>query len=545
MVELDLLLGNARVRTMDRSRPTARSVGIWNGMIVGLDEEVESLPARRRVDLAGATLLPGFHDAHCHATSFGVALALLDLSPVASREGLLASVAERARSLPAGEWLIGMGYGDLDGLQRHPTREELDRVGGDRPVWLTHVSGHACMLNTAALAAVGLTDSSTAPPGGVIGRDERGRLTGYLEDMAMDRVKEHVGPASSSDLVDAIESATAVFASEGITSFVEAGVGCPGIDHSPVEIHSYQVARETNRLRARAQLMVYSEILHALPSHPADGVDLGLDLGMRTGLGDPMLSVGAMKIWVDGSGLLVPEGGGDPVVGFQDAPERLRETISAAHRAGWQVGAHAIAPEALDLVLETLESLDDASGCRQRRHRIEHGGVASAEQLRRMADLGVVSVIQPMFIDAFGDRMIEVLGADRAGRAVRAASSAQAGVILAGSSDRPVADGAPLKGIQAMAQRLTASGRVMGDRERTPVQDALLAYTRDGAFAAHREADFGVIAPRRRGDLVVLAEDPLAVAVERISAIEVLATLVDGETTHDPGLLFPSASEAS
>ena len=162
-----------------------------------------------------------------------------------------------------------------------------------------------------------------------------------------------------------------------------------------------------------------------------------------------------------------------------------------------------------------------------------------------MADIGVVSVVQPAFIDAFGDQMLEILGADRADQAVRIATATAAGIVLAASSDRPVAEGSPLRGIQAMAERLTASGRIMGEGERVPVQEALVAYTRNGAIAAHRETEFGMIASRLRADLVVLGDDPVELAIDRVSGIAVLATLVDGLATHDREFALARLPEAS
>lgn len=164
----------------------------------------------------------------------------------------------------------------------------------------------------------------------------------------MDLVKDYVGPSSVEQLARAIDRATSVYVAEGITSFTDAGIGCPGPGHSPVEIAAYQLARTTGRLHARAQLMVHNEPMHELAGHRDDAITAGLDLGLHNGLGDDWLSIGAMKIWIDGLGL--DDGDGY----FDNDPEILRRSIIDAHRAGRQVAAHAMGERAVDLVLDAL-----------------------------------------------------------------------------------------------------------------------------------------------------------------------------------------------
>ena len=135
-------------------------------------------------------------------------------------------------------------------------------------MWLTHLSGHAAVVSPAALTAAGIGPGTPDPPAGRIDRDAEGVPTGLLEESAMDLIKATVGPSSVEGLVRAIDVATAQYVAEGITSVTEAGVGCPGIDHSPVEVAAYQQARAQGRLRTRAQLMVYSGMLHPLSAHP-------------------------------------------------------------------------------------------------------------------------------------------------------------------------------------------------------------------------------------------------------------------------------------
>jgi predicted amidohydrolase YtcJ len=537
---LDLLIRGARIRTVDPRRPAAAAIGIWNGLIVGLDEDVRDLPAAATLDADGAVIVPGFHDAHCHTTSYGLGLILLDLTDIHGASAILEAVAEYAARLDPQDWVIGTGYGAGMPLEEHLTRDELDRAGGGRAVWLTHFAGHSCVVSSAVLTAVGIT-SDTSPERGRIGVDAVGRPTGLLEEAAMDVVKDHVGPSSVEQLARAIDVATAQYAAEGITSFTDAGIGCPGLDHSPVELAAYQRARATGRLRARAQLMVHNEKMHELASHADDAIERGLDLGLHTGLGDDWLSLGAMKVWVDGLGVEGADGSPD----WDNDPELLRRDIIAAHRAGWQVAAHAMGDRAVDLVLEALETAGEAgpypAQVTHPRHRIEHGGLIRPDQLPRLRQADMTVVTQPILVAEYGDLFAEVVAAERLAEVFRVQSLLDAGIPVAGSSDRPVAPGSPLRGIQAMVQRLSASGSVHAPAERSSAADALAAYTVGAARAARAELHRGTLAPRMAADLVLLADDPVTVPAERITGIEVLATIAGGRISHDKaGLLTNS-----
>jgi len=547
-VTLDLLITNARVVTVDPARPAASTIGIWNDRIVGLDEEVEGNRSRVTLDLEGATVTPGFHDAHCHTTSYGLGLVHLQLSDVTGIGPTLDAVAAHAAGLGPDEWVIGFGYGNGLAPDQYPHRQELDRAGGGRPVWLTHLSGHSCVVSGAALDAVGITGALGPSQRGRVALDGNGRPTGLVEEAAMDLVKNHVGPSSIEQLAAAIDRATSRYLTEGITSFTDAGIGCPGIDHSPVELAAYQLARHTGRLRTRARLMAHNELFHRLASHPDDRIATGLDLGVHTGFGDHWLSLGAMKVWIDGSGLghtAATTGDDDQAAGgFDNDPAILRQSIIDAHRGGWQVACHAIGDGAVDLALDAIEEADrggpyPARGGTSPRHRIEHGVMIRPDQVRRLAELHMTVVTQPVFVDDFGDPLLQLFdGGPGVEQFFRTRSLIDAGVPVVGSSDRPVAAGPPLRGIQQMVQRRTAAGRVFGPDESLTAAEALACYTVGGARAAHTEAELGMLAGRQLADLVVLDDDPTAVPSDRIADIRVVATMIGGRPVHDPDSLF-------
>ncbi len=544
-MRVDRIFEGGRLLTMDRARPRATALAVLGGRIVAVgdgDELSRHLHTDRVVSLQGRTVVPGFHDAHNHMPSFGMGLADVPLSspPIESIEDILRAVKARAAAQPPGTWVIGGGY-DQNKLaeRRHPRAAELDAVAPDHLVWLRHNSGHMCVVGGRVLDTIGI-DRAPVPEGGVVERDAAGRATGLLQEQAQALVRGLVYPYPQAELVDAIARASAHYLSEGLTSVQEAGVGGGLVARSPVELSAWQEARRQGQLGVRATLMVAAEALHDLPHAAADGDGFGLDLGIRTGLGDDWLRIGAMKVFSDGSligrtAAMCCDFTGDPGNRgfFQMDVERLRSVISRAHRAGWQVGTHAIGDRAVAAVLDIYADALAAHPRADHRHRIEHCGVCRPEDVRRLAALGVIPVPQGRFIGEIGDGMLDALGPERAAWCYRQRSFLDAGLTLPGSSDRPVVKGAPLLGIHDMVNQRTSSGRPFNPAEALTPEEAIRAYTLGSAHAAFRERELGSLEPGKLADFAVLSADPTAIAPDGIAAIEVLATVVDGRVAHD------------
>jgi predicted amidohydrolase YtcJ len=536
----DLLLVNANVLTMDPARPRARSVAVAGGRIVALDADPGGRPASEVIDLHGATLLPGFHDAHNHMAWFGLTLTEVDLR-LTSLEDLYAAVASRAAQTEPGGWVVGSGY-DQNKIGAHPDRDALDRIAPGRRVWLRHTSGHMCVVNSLVLADLGMDAHPVDVPGGKVATDAAGRPTGLLEERAQELVGRLVHPYPLSVITDAIDRAGAQYLREGITSCTEAGIGGGWIGHTPVELAAYQAAREAGRLHVRVELMIVSDALHPLAGHADDGLEIGLDLGIRTGFGDDWLRIGAMKVFTDGSMVGRTAAMTDDFSGLpgnrgylQGEASDIQETIMAAHRSGWQVAAHAVGDRAIDVVLDAYDQALTRWPRPQARHRIEHFAASRPDQVGRAARLGLVAVPQGRFATELGDGMLAAIGPDRQDWLYRQRSLLAAGMTLPGSSDRPVAAGAPLLGVHDMVNRRTAAGAAMNSAEAVTAEQALRAYTSGSAYASHAEHSKGTLAPGLLADMIVLSEDPTAVSPERIADIQVLATFVDGQCRYDGG----------
>jgi predicted amidohydrolase YtcJ len=535
-MHVDLLIRNAAIVTVDDARPRARSLAVHHGRVVTLDPE--GVSGRVEIDAQGAALVPGFGDAHNHMAWFGASLEEVDLAGLADLASLYDRVAGRAATLAPDAFVIGAGYDDT-AIGGHPHRRELDRAAGGRPVVLRHRSGHVTTVNTPVLERIGVLDGSAAvPAGGVVVRDEDGAPTGTLEEQAQNLVGALLVPYATDDLARAIGAASAVYASEGLTHVTECGIGGGWVGRSPRELAAYQQALGSGALTVRVQLMPVLDVLHPVAGHAGDPDGIGLDLGLRTGFGDDRLRIGPVKVFLDGSlvartaAMLHPYCDRDGCGYFQDDPDLLRSRIVAAHAAGWRIAAHAIGDRAVDLALDVFAEMQRAHPRPDARPRIEHAAVTTPEQIARMAQLGVTPVPQARFLYEIGDTMAAAVGPDRAPELYRHASFLRAGLRVPGSSDRPVATGAPLVGMQAMVERRTAAGAVLGPDERVDAATALRAYTLDAAWVAGEERERGSLTPGKLADFVLLEHDITTVPADRIGATAVVATFVGGRCTH-------------
>ncbi len=541
----DLLLHNGNLITVDPRRPRATAMGIIGERIVFVGDEVDAadVAARRRIDLGGRTVVPGFNDAHQHMTHYGDALRRVDLSspPVARIEDILDAIAARAAVTPVGQWIVGAGY-DQNKLaeRRHPLATELDRVAPDHPVMLQHNSGHMMTVNSALLALARVGDLPT-PPGGEVVIGDDGQPTGLLLEQAQDLVSRLYKPYSTAEVVESLRLATSAYLAEGVTSCQEAGVGLGLVGHTPVELAAFQQAREEGHLGVRVTAMVAQESLHRVDHHADDRAERTLDLGLRTGFGDDWIRIGNTKVFADGSligrtcAMFEPFANEPDNRGFfQIEPDELSSIIIEAHEAGWQVGVHAIGDRAVSAVLDSYEEALARHPRPDHRHRIEHAGVVLPEDVDRMARLGVIPVPQARFISELGDGMAAALGSDRVANCYRQRSFLEAGIPLPGSSDRPVVKGAPLLGIHDLVNQRTEAGQPFNPHEALSAEEALAAYTIGSAYAAFDEHRKGSLTVGKLADAVVLSEDPTTIDPDAIDEVAVTMTMVGGVAAYDP-----------
>lgn len=549
-MRLDLIVRAAEIVTLEAGRPAATAMGVLHGRIVGFDEELAGCVADREEDFGPACLVPGFIDAHCHTTWWGLGLSAVDLDVARGLDDLYAKLAAEVARLdadpeaPADAWVNGTGFNHKHHGGRFPDIARLDEITGERPLYLRHVSGHLSITNTATLRLAGaLADGFVDPTGGKVVRDAAGRPTGVVEEAAQGLVQNLLLPYSVPQVVAALDAATRRFAAEGITSFTEAGIGGGWIGHTPIEVEAYRTARERGKLHARAQLMPALDALRPITANAGDlhgtGAGMGLDLGVGAGFGDDWVQLGPVKVFMDGSLLgktaaVTEDYCGHPhTTGYLlDEPEVYRERVRGAYRAGWPIALHAIGDAAIDLALDLIEECVERYGSNRLPNRIEHFGISRPDQVTRAAALGVAVTPQAAFIGPLGDQFAQLVGPEREGWLYRGRSLVDAGVLLAGSSDLPVADNNIRRGLQSAVDRLTENGLALGGAgEGLTPEEALRSHTAWAAEATGRLADTGTLARGKLADFVVLCGSPLT--APNIAELDVIATAVGGEFSFD------------
>ena len=501
----NLVLYNARVITLDNRQPTAEVVAIKGDRIarVGSRERL-ALGRSRSIDCRGQTVAPGFIDSHCHIMAYATSLLAVDCGPSA-----LSSIAEiktalgsRAFLTPPGRWVRGSGYSEFD-LQekRHPSRWDLDDAVLSHPVRLNHRSGHACVLNSAALARVGISRDTPDPPGGVIERDwETGEPTGLL--MEMDGyLKGRIPHLDERQLNQAAQLASQRLVSLGITSAQDATHS-----NSPERWDAFRRLKAEGSLAPRVTMMAGSDRLEGF-----------LERGLSFGSGDDDVRLGHVKIMLTTTaGHLTP------------SQEGLRDLVCRAHEAGFPAAIHAVEAESVGAAVNALAAARHATPG-QMRDRIEHCSECPPALLERLAGSGVAVATQPSFLYYSGRRYLSQVPHSMQPWLYRIGSFLRAGLSPAAGSDAPVTEPNPLVGMYAAVTRRADSGETVGESERVSAMDALRMYTLNGAYSSLEEANLGSIEVGKLADLVVLDEDPTQVEPERIRNINVTMTVIGGD----------------
>ncbi|SMX85117.1 hypothetical protein BSP239C_01736 [Brevibacterium sp. 239c] len=541
-MNIDAIFTDLDAHTLDPARPRAQKIGVFAGRIIGFDEELDGITADRVESLGGATVLPGFNDVHCHTAWFGLTLASVDVTALpGGLPDVYAALEQAAATTPASEWINATGYAHRDYDGQYPELSRLDEITGDRPLFMRQTSGHAAIVNTEAMRRAGILEPGFSDPvGGKVVTDAAGHPTGLVEETAQGLVQDLIRPYSLDTIVEAIDLATAYYAQEGITSFGDCGIAYGWIGHSPIEVTAYLRACEEGKLRARAQLLPQADGLHEIAANSADGFGIGLDAGVRTGLGDDLVSLGPVKFFMDGAlsgetaALRENYEGKDHPGYLQADAEALRKQILDTYASGWSVAVHAIGDAAIDEAVKNIVDAQSRYGRRAVPNRIEHAALVHDEHLTTLADNGIVVTPQSAFAEGIGDGMNASLGPARRSLIYRAKSFIDAGVLLAGSSDRPCADGNVLRGIEAFVTRRTRDGDIMGSAEECLTPDeAIAAYTSVAAEASGQGADKGTLSRGKLADFVALDAHPAEVAPDKISQIPVRATILGGKFTHD------------
>ena len=530
----DLILTGGPILTMDAARRRVEAILIHDNMIGAAGDLADvrrAAPGATVADLAGATVTPGFVDAHAHLGAMTYLLGTVDCSAAAAPT--MAVVLDRLRaashgtSVP-GDWVAGHSFSEAGVAERRMlSRADLDAAVPDRPCIVFHRSLHACILNSPALEAAGL-DLPDDPRHGKLGRDASGRPDGSVYEAPMfalfaRRSAEFLASVGRDVRTTLVRDAASVFLAEGVTTLMDADL--PGVGGLRALIE----ADAAGALPLRVVAMI----------NEADSA-WALETGLF-GFGSDRLRIGAIKVFSDGGMSsrtaavdrpydLPPYGRG---VLFHDAAQ-LDAIIRRAETAGTQVAIHSQGDRAIATVMDAFEAVIGTGSGNPLRHRIEHGGMLVAPLLARAAAIGIHVVSQPGFISLLGDVWLASFGEPTKEfypfRSIRAA-----GLRVGGSSDAPVIPPSVRRGLRDAVERRTDGGVVIGEAERLTATEALELYTRDAAFLSRIDDRVGSLEPGRYADLVVLDGDPTSIDPADLLDVPILQTVVGGRSVFGAG----------
>ena len=509
-----MILENGVVRTMDSALPTARALAIAGERIAGaVGTHETALASPEVVDLGGRCVLPGFTDSHTHFPTWALARGEVRLEDTRSLEEALARVRDVVGEVRPGGWLRGRGWRSGDWApQVEPTRQLLDEVTGDVPAALLARDSHSLWLNSAALARA---DGDLRVPGGVVEVDGHGDPTGVLREESAWHFRDTAIDIADDEYVEAMREGMRVANARGVTA-VHDKDGWLG------------ALRFWQRLSSDGALSL--RVWQSVPHHQLPQL---AELGIASGFGNPMLRLGYLKVFMDGTlgsqTARMLDGSGVEIT----SRDELAEIVRDAARARFPVDVHAIGDRANRDALDAFEETRPEWQPLGLRHRIEHAQLLAPDDVRRFGELGVAASVQ--FSHAPSDRdLADRFWAGKTERAYAWRSLLDAGAVVANGSDAPIEELDPWAGIVAGVRRTLDDRPAWHPEQALTVEEALVATTVSPAWLARDERRRGKLLPGYLADLVVLDRDPLAVPPDEVPEVRVVATMLGGRWVANP-----------
>ncbi|MEO8578876.1 MAG: amidohydrolase [Gemmatimonadales bacterium] len=534
----DLVLTNGRIYTVDDTRPMVSALAVRGGRVlfVGSDVEARALvsPSTQVIDLHGATVVPGFVDAHAHLLGLGNMLRRVNLAGSSSYDEVIARVKTFSKNVKPGEWILGRGWDQNRWTPKEfPAHDALSRAFPNNPVVLKRVDGHALLANARALELARVTAATADPPGGRIIRTASGAPAGVFVDNAQSLVERAVPSPTREDTRKAILAAIAEANRWGLT-----GVHDPGEDAETIGIYE-ELARAGN----------YNLRNYVMLSDPGDpGSDTTLrnpyiQRGPQSALYDGHLWIRALKLYADGAlgsrgaAMLAPYADERSNSGLLvSRPEHIRAWADTALRRGFQVNVHAIGDRGNRIVLDAFDSALKKFPKADHRFRIEHAQVVSPEDIPRFAKLGVIPSMQATH-QTSDMRWAEArVGPQRIRGAYAWRSLLNTGVIIPNGTDFPVEEVNPLLTFHAAVTRQDPTNWPAGGwypEQKMTREEALQSMTIWPAYAGFQESMLGSLTPGKYADFVVLTRDIMHVPDTEILDARVSSTWIGGKRVYE------------
>lgn len=505
--------------------PDAEALVVAHGVVVfaGPLAEAERYhgPETQRVDLQGATVIPGLVDSHTHVGELGMNLGLVDLTMAQTEEEAVQRIVDRAAETPAGDWIVGFGWDEGAWADRYPDHRLLTARVPDHPVVMRGLHGFAAWGNRAALEQAGITANTPVPVGGSLPKDAQGRPTGLLLNNATDLLYDAVPPPSAPQREAQVVDALREMARSGYVAVHEAGTDGP-------LMQTFAALAADGRLPLRVYAMLKADDEPLLRRWHAQGPTV-----------NDRLTVRAVKAYYDGA---LGSRGARLLADYTDRPSHRgvsgadygfnEALVDSMVRAGFQVGIHAIGDAGNRETLDFLAALAEAGvPIGTGRHRIEHAQVIHPDDMPRFGQLHLIASMEPPHAVEDMAWAEDRLGPVRIQGAYAWRTLRENGARLIFNADLPGSDHSIFYGLHAAITRQGKDGHPPGGwypaQAMTP-EEAVRAYTVWPAYAAFWEKETGTLEPGKWADLTVLSVDPLNATPAHLLAGNVRMTMVNG-----------------
>jgi hypothetical protein len=523
-----LAVVNARIWTGNPKRPWADAIAVRGDTIaaVGSSAEIRKMTGAdaKVIDAHGQMMVPGFIDSHVHIISAGRGLSSVKLRDASTPGEFIARIKAHAKTLPKGAWITDGDWDHTLWGGELPTRQWIDSVTPDNPVWVSRLDGHMGLANSLALATAKVTKSTPEVNGGLIVRDKSGEPTGLLKDNAQGLIDDVV-PDPPAEVADrAFDAAMHYLAERGVTSAHNMG---SWYDLSIFE-RAHKAGRMITRMYAAVPLATWEKLRDTVAAR---------------GHGDEWVRIGGLKGFVDGSlgshtaAMLRPFDDAPKDSGLLvTSPESLYARTSGADKAGLHVMVHAIGDRAIRIQLDNYARVEKENGPKDRRFRIEHAQHIAPEDVARFGTLGIIASMQPYHEMDDGRWAEPIIGHERSKTTYAFKSVLDAGARLAFGSDWSVAPPTPLEGIYGAVTRETLDGKHPGGwipEQKITVEDALRAYTSGSAYASFEDSIKGTLEPNKLADFVLIDRDLTKIPPAEIRNAHIMATVVGGRVVYE------------
>lgn len=529
-ITVDAIYTNGVIWTGVEDEQDAQLMAVDNGNIIFIGQELPPfISGDVNIDMQGQFMMPGFMDNHVHFMEGGAALASVKLRDANTPELFQQRIADYARSLPNGRWVLNGNWDQTQWGGELPHKDWIDTDTKNTPVYVIRLDGHMALANSAALQLAGIARDTPDPEGGVIMRDSLGEPTGILKGNALNLILSVIPPPSDDELMEHFSLAQQHALSLGLTK-VHAVTAYP-TETTMLDI--FKMARDRKLMKIRAQVSTPIETWKdmAIETEQGHTGNAPLKWGGVKGFIDG--SLGARTAWMYDPYTDDPESTGLPL----NDPKTLASWMAAADNAGLELSIHALGDKGIDTVISQMKDIAGTS-IQDRRFRIEHFQHPTKAAIRNLSDHGIIASMQPYHAIDDGRWAEERIGAKRLETTYAFRSILDAGGILTFGSDWPVAPLSPIEGVYAAVTRQTLDGANPDGwvpEQKISVLEALTAYTATNAYAFKEEDISGTLESGKRADFVILSADPRKVLPEDIANIDVMKTVIGGEVVYSIG----------